>query len=520
MRLLNAWISNNGEPITIETVNRKTGKVTKRTTYQVRWTFEPLQGRIPKECKDSTTFITKAQAKLFIKELWKAHHREGNWRFDAKGRPTDTLACDHTVLSALDEYVDSRWKSVWKSKTRTRNVGRFIELVALTLANPKDRIKLMEALEVQRFDRGTPPEPANVVEWAARWLRQDSYCERHHPTDSKRAEGKAWIEARSMQLTDLLDTAQIARLRAHFTDGRTYNTQRTYWKGSITPFLNWIYQTQKVPRSPLLGDPKLSRDLGAERPDPTRIPDPVQLTRLAKAMGKAKGETWEIFVLVAGHCALRASEALGLRLDAFSMEKGRLWVSITAQEHRTVAAHSDTGSTVERTVTKSKKGHTPPQRRVPIPAWLAERLKDLYGAELGHSESYLFRGPRGAVGNYDTVRKWWHVAVATCYPVGHKLGDIQLHTLRHAGMTYWLTAGYEHRRIQMWGGWISLVQMLDTYAGVIDSLELVELDKLDHFIERFEPVSTEPEEVKVSQDVVAPDSTVVVLSEFRARRQA
>jgi hypothetical protein len=130
MRLQDAWIGNNGEPIVTSKTNRRTGRVTKVTTWQVRWRFEPLPGRRPKECKDSS-FPTKARAKAFIEELWKAHHRQDNWRFDAKGRPTDTVACEHTVLGALEEYVSSRWHTAWKSKTRTRVLGRLVELVAV-----------------------------------------------------------------------------------------------------------------------------------------------------------------------------------------------------------------------------------------------------------------------------------------------------------------------------------------------------------------------------------------------------
>lgn len=528
MRLQDAWIGNNDKPIVTSKMNRRSGSETKVTTWQVRWRFEPLPGRRPKECKDSS-FPTKARAKAFIKELWKAHHRQENWRFDAKGRPTDTLACEHTVLGALEEYVGSRWHNVWKANTRTRVLGRLLELVAVTLSSPKDRQRLAEALEVQRLDRGRPPQPRDVVEWAARWLREDAFCQGHHTTDPNRLQGKAWIEARSMPITNLLNTAEVARLRAHFTEGRPYNTQRSYWKSSITPFLAWLHTTEKLSRSPLLGDPPLARDIEAEKPDPSRIPDPGQLAKLAQSMGDAHGEAWKDFVLVAGHCALRASEALALRLDAFERSGERLWVTISEQEHRTVAAHSDTGTTKERAPTKSRIGHTPRARRVPVAKSVADRLIERYGDSLGKSGDYLFRGPRGAVGNYDTVRHWWHEVVDSCFPVGHKLNGIQLHSLRHAGMTYWLTAGHSHKRVMSWGGWTSLVQMLDTYAGFLDSEEEGELDRLDAFVERklaeHEAASNqqqdpEPTPVPVAEAEAEEGSTVVDFSAYRQKRLA
>jgi hypothetical protein len=53
-------------------------------------------------------------------------------------------------------------------------------------------------------------------------------------------------------------------------------------------------------------------------------------------------------------------------------------------------------------------------------------------------------------------------------------------------MTYWFAApNADQKKIQLWGGWTSLTQMLDTYRGVLDSLEEVSLDGLDAFVEQF-----------------------------------
>ena len=95
-------------------------------------------------------------------------------------------------------------------------------------------------------------------------------------------------------------------------------------------------------------------------------------------------------------------------------------------------------------------------------------------------------GPRGGVANASTVREWWNSAVAELFMDNPRLVGIKPHSLRHAGMTYWFAApNADQKKIQLWGGWTSLTQMLDTYRGVIDSLEEVSLDGLDDFVEQF-----------------------------------
>jgi hypothetical protein len=320
-----------------------------------------------------------------------------------------------------------------------------------------------------------------------------------------------------------LTTKEVGRLRLHFTEGYDYTTGRTYWSGTVVPFLSWLHAAEKVGRSLLLGQPVLARDMSGEMPDPSRIPDPRQLAMIAGDMGVTHGTQWELFVLVSGYCALRISEALAVRSNSFVYKNGRLWLNVNAQEHRIVAACSDDGSTTKvRTGTKSTRDRTPHPRLVPIPESLQRRLEDHFGPELGTCDAYLFVGPKGAVANDSTVRLWWHSAVARALPNDALLSGIKPHVLRHAGMTYWFYGGYDHRLIQRWGGWTSLKQMLDTYRGVLDSLEHIELEGLDRFVRQFDDeLSTKASDVEPESSELDPgwSAKVIDLAEYRRRRR-
>lgn len=73
-----------------------------------------------------------------------------------------------------------------------------------------------------------------------------------------------------------------------------------------------------------------------------------------------------------------------------------------------------------------------------------------------------------------------------------------------------LVNGVDHKRIQLWGGWSSLVQMLDTYRGVLDSLEAVDLAGIDGLARTG----------AANLDTAIDDASarVVDLSQWRARR--
>jgi integrase len=523
MRLENAWIGNNGKIVILSRKPGPNGENRSIKRWQVRWLLNVGPG-LPLVERKTTTFETKARAEAFIKELWKAHYGNDSFHFDDEGWPTNLVASPTSVLDALEEYVEGRWSTVWKPLQRTKVRGRLLQLVALTMRRPGDQAKILEGIEKQRTDRGKRPEPTSSAEWAARWLRDCGLRPGREITDPQLLAGKKWLKDNSATLTSLEDTKEITRLRLHFTEGRDYSTQRTYWKGTVAPFLNWLYETQKVERALTLGQPKLNRDMEGEKPDPSRIPNPAELASVAGQMGIAHGPKWELFVRVAGYCALRISEAFAIRYDSFVRKDGRLWLVVSAQEHRVVASSSDDGATKVRTGTKSTRDRTPPPRIVPIPEGLATRLEEYCGDRLCHDATHLFTGPRGAIANDATVRVWWHEAVATALPNHPTLVGIKPHVLRHAGMTYWFASHVDEKRIQKWGGWTSLVQMLDTYRGVIDSLEHLNLEGLDRFAQKYEEV--EPPSAAVNQPTSASPmaaeqmSNVINLADYRRRRLA
>jgi integrase len=160
---------------------------------------------------------------------------------------------------------------------------------------------------------------------------------------------------------------------------------------------------------------------------------------------------------------------------------------------------------------------------VPIPENLALRLEEYCGDKLCNDSAYLFTGPRGAIANDTTVRSWWHEAVATALPNHPTLVGIKPHVLRHAGMTFWFASQVDQKRIQKWGGWTSLVQMLDTYRGVLDSVELLNLAGLDQFARQHESIEAEPSS-ELSQDsqplTHAEGGVVISLDDYRCSRRA
>jgi integrase len=523
VRLDNAWIGNHGKIVTLPRKSGPNGESRSIKRWQVRWLLNVGPG-LPLVERKATTFRTKALAESFIKELEKAHYGNDGFHFNDEGWPTNLVASPTSVLDALNEYVLGRRSTVWKENQRTKTRGRLLQLVALTVKRPRDQAILLEGLETQRTDRGARPDPTSTVEWAARWLRDYGLQPTLVTTDTQLLAGKSWLESNSVSLSRLTDTEQVTRIRLHFTEGRCYSTQRTYWKGAVVPFLNWLHETQKVERNLMLGQPKLGRDMEAERPDPSRIPSPAELAAIADQMGIAHGPKWDLFVRVAGYCALRISEAFAIRYDSFVRKDGRLWLVVSAQEHRVVSSSSDDGATKVRTGTKSTRDRTPAPRMVPIPEGLATRLEQFGGDRLCHDSDHLFTGPRGAVANDATVRGWWHEAVATALPNHPRLVGIKPHVLRHAGMTYWFASKVDEKRVQMWGGWISLVQMLDTYRGVIDSLEHLNLEGIDQFALMNERPEVAPPSLKealiASPPVDVEMGNVVNLDDYRRRRLA
>ena len=492
MRLLSSWLGNDGKPVTTASGPR----------FQVRWRVLGDGVVRVKECKCSD-FVTKAKAKYFMEELDKAHHGATDpngrtWHFDAAGRPTNLLAADQTVLGAIDLYMKNRWFTEWQESQRTKVRGRMqrvaIQLTSLSTVKKK---MLFEALDAQRTDRGPRPDPTTREQWTARWLRDHAFFpNQDEDLSSEMAEAKAWLETLSMPLCTLgLDEVTDLRLLiVGQSSGKNleHNTRRAYWNGVLVPFFNWLYESGMVERPLLRGQPKLKRDIHGERPDPTKILAPGNVAAVAAWFQRNYGDNWELFPLVATFCSLRIGEALNIRLSDFVLRRGRWHLRLNDQIHRVTKAYSDDGKGKQVSATKSRRDTTPKTREIPLPPKVAQRLVDLFGDRLGTDTTHLFRGPRGAVGNADDVRKWWQQALAeVVVPSAPNLAGLTPHAMRHAGMTYWLAQKFDEKLIQRWGGWESLVVMHDTYRGVLESLEEIELAGLDRFDETWELENTD-----------------------------
>ena len=468
MRLINAWLGNNAEPVA----------TAKGRRYQVRWLLSPGAGRLPIERK-RTTFSTKAEARLFLERLTKAEYEVEGWRFGDDGQPTSEPRRSTSVFAALESYVKSRWDTHWQVSQRTKARMRLVELVVLTLDSARDVSVLLRLLEEQRPDRRRC-EPTTSLEWVARYLRDYGLRPDGAELSAHLESARRWLEAHSIPLA-ALSIDRVTELRGHFTRADLApKTARTYWSGTVLPFLTWLVDTDQIARSVVKAQPRLRRDVGDERPDPRRIPDPPLMEEVAVYFAERHGAIWGTYVRLSTFCSLRISEAFDVRWTSFVEKRGRLFLVVATQQRRVTGVNSDDGETLVRTGTKSTRDRHARVREVPLPKALADEVRALARERLGRDSSLLFVGPRGSAAPADTVRNWWREAVdAVLVPKSSTLAGITPHSMRHAGMTYWFAQGVDHKRIQLWGGWSSLVQMLDTYRGVLDSLEAVDLAGID-----------------------------------------
>lgn len=519
MRLVNEAPGNKGQP----------AASAKGPRYQARWVLDPGAGRKFIERK-RTNFHTRGELAAFREQLRKAGYGVDGWRFDHDGQPTQQVASATTVFSSLDTYVRSRWVSTLSDSQRTKVRGRFLQLVAVTCQNPKDRDALVAALVTQRLDRGPAPEPTTNIEWAARYLRVYALNpNRTAPADERLLAAQRWLETNSMPVS-ALDVTAVTRIRSHFlapkSDGtkKAYNTQRSYWQAVVVPYLTWLTDAGLVDRAPNAGQSRLRRDMEGERSDPKLIPDPLQMNAVASYFGEHHGARWELWVLVSTACALRMGESLNLRYSSFVVKNGRWFVRVEAQVRRTVAAVSETGSTRSVTKAKSERHRTPAPRVIPLPGTVARRLVEAFGDRLGRDDGHLFVGPRGAVGNDTTVREWWNAAIATVLaPEAPHLAHLTPHSMRHAGMTYWFARGVDEALIQKWGSWELLKHMLDTYRGVIEGLEEIDYAGIDEFydgwLEEASAAAFHVDPLGGVEPLAEATARVVNLDEYRARRQ-
>lgn len=445
------------------------------TLYRARWRAYPTDGgRVlgPKRAG----FRQKGHAEAFIGTLRLADRRVDGWTVDARGYPVPpppvVSAPSESVLDAAQLYVGLQWDTDWKSpKTREKNRGRLLVLVAALIDDEAAAARVIAALDTQSGSRGNRrPDPVTIEERAARWLRDHALVPDADDggIDPALAEARDWLAARSLPLT-ALDDRRLRFVRRFLTDGRPRTTARTYWQ-TVSTFLTWTVKSHRLDRDPAAGMPALKRDLDAEQVDAERVPTEAEVHRLADAARDRFGSTTAMVVLLAFYLAARIGEIAGLRRgDIKFLPTGGAMVTIRRQEGRVTARYSDDGKTRSEKPPKGRTSGPGARRRVYIPARAAAALRSHLDSSVDPEPgARVLAAPRGGPFDDDSFRRdRWDLLVAQLFPDGHRLAGITPHALRHAGMTMWLRHQVPLKLCQRMGGWHSLKVMLDVYAAVL-----------------------------------------------------
>lgn len=157
---------------------------------------------------------------------------------------------------------------------------------------------------------------------------------------------------------------------------------------------------------------------------------------------------YQALVLTMAFCALRPGEAVALETQNVDLLRRQLTITHTAQY---------VGGKLEVGPPKTPAG----QRTVPIPAALNELLAQ-------HIATYpgvlLFAGPSGThlrMNNWQ--RRHWAPALANA-----GIEPIDLHQLRHTGITRWAQEGIDPATIAKRAGHESVKTVLDIYARALE----------------------------------------------------
>lgn len=445
--------------------------------WRVRWIVRPGDGT-ERNCQ-RRGFTTKGHAQAFVANLYDAAVGRSGWHLNNDGHPIRTEFTGPTIFTAVCDYVAATFPS-HKANTRAKNAST-LQWIVVTLSDDKASQVLAAALERYK-PRQKVPVATTTAHHAIAYLRDVVLIGKPEPLlatlSDTEANGRALLASSSIRLAQLSEQ-DLARLRLRLVSGRTYNTGRSYWSVVIA-FFNWCRRTGRMDRDPLLAFPKVPRNKAEERLHPDEVPSPEEVEEIAEWMATHHSVAEGTLVRLTAHCALRISEALDLRPNDFVLRNGRWWLRVIAQAQRTTKRF-DWDRPEGRSPTKTNRVVN--ERRgplVPIPAFLADHVVALLDAHKLGDDEPVFRGPRRRQLNTDTFRdSHWKAAIASLYPGQHRLAGITPHSLRHAGMTFWLRSGVDYKRCQIWGRWESVAVMLDVYAAALPSDEPAALALLD-----------------------------------------
>jgi integrase len=445
----------------------ETYKGVRASTYRVRWT---VAGH-----RNGEVFEKKAQADSFRSKLM-MYASEGT-AFDIEsGLPVPMLRVmqEHeraapTWYEHAVQYADRRWQQ----------------------ASPKQRASIADTLAtvtpaLVRSDDGKPEVAVLRLALSTWAFNVNGREQRQLPADQ--AAALAWVQKHALRVDELADPELMRRALkalASKMDGtpaaaNTYRRKRPVFYAALT----YAVRCKFLAANPLADDdidfvgPK-----AVDTVDPRTVPNPTQARALIESVGtiQPSGPALKAFFGCLYYSVMRPGEAARIRDDAFVLpetdenaldEDGDEWgdVYLDKSAPRVGKSWTDNGRTRQERMLKHRAAGT--VRPAPVPP-AQVRLVRAHIAVFGTTpDGRLFRGIRGGDLSESTYgRVWQNARERTLTPAQLAAGLAERpYDLRHAGVSTWLKAGIEPKRVAEWAGH-SVDVLLRIYTHCLDGGE-------------------------------------------------
>ena len=434
----------NAFDVRIHTIRRRKNK---RRPFEVRWR---VAGR-----DKSKSFLTRALADSYRAELVRAA-RQGLEFDPATGEPPWWAVPEPALTTWLEHavaYADMKWPRL--APHSRASLADALATVTLALTRPAS---------------GRPP---------ARTLRAALYRHAFNPTrratttDPAVARALGWLARASLPVTQLSDprvtraaldalmlrldgsraaASTIARKRAVFHDAAGYAVEL-----GLLP-ANPVSQVRWTP-------PK-----AAAAVNPQTVASPAQVRAILAEVARLRPELTAFFGCLY-YAALRPEEAVALRSANLVLPRhGRGKLILTGACPRTGSAWTSTGTPHEPRCLKHRPDGA--VRVVPVPAALADLLRQHLRKYGTAPDGRLFRGARGGILSESTYGRIWHAAREIA--LGPQLAATSLarrpYDLRHAALSLWLNATGAPAEVAARAG-NSVHVLQDVYAHCTDGRE-------------------------------------------------
>lgn len=303
--------------------------------------------------------------------------------------------------------------------------------------------------------------------------RVDSRIERW--TVAQIIEGREWLTVNSLPV-DGLGRDQLRALLSELGKGSAPNTERRRWT-TVKAVLNWAAEEDGPDGRPrcragLASGLKARGATRASVDDVGAVPTVDEMWTFGLALGIIAGPRWCALPTTLGGAALRIGEAAALqrRHCVEDAGTGGMWLTVRANLATPGAAWTDDGERLEWRGTKAKgpTGNTK-GRRTYLPPAEASVLRVHLSLFVDPSPtSLVFTTDRGTPVNVPHLqRDAWKPARQLAFPSGHRLREMNRHSLRHLACTRWLRSGVALTTAARWGGWSSVATMVDFYDSVL-----------------------------------------------------